>query len=288
MEPYLVISSDCHAGLPTEQYRPYVDPDQRAAFDDMLEARNAAAATRTSNEFADRWLAENAEGLTGAWDSQRRDKELDADGVVGEVIFPDADAVTGFTGAPFGAGIGSTGRLDPTLASAGARAHNRWLAELCAESPVRRVGVAIVPMLDDPVRGHRRGRVGGGQRPARGDDPRDVAAVPRVPRPALRPVLGGVRGCRPAGAHPLRSCRPRAVRPAHRHLPHRGAVVGGAPAVVPDLVRRVRASSQAQVRHHRGRLLLGQRHPLAHGHPLPGRAHLEEDEPRRHRRSSSP
>src|SRR6476646_1737294 len=151
MEPYLVISSDTHAGLPTEQYRAYVDPDQRPAFDDMLEARNATAAARTSNEFADRWLAENAEGLTGAWDSRRRDKELDADGVVGEVIFPDADAVTGFTGAPFGAGIGSTGRLDPTLALAGARAHNRWLAELCAESPVRRVGVAIVPMLDDPV-----------------------------------------------------------------------------------------------------------------------------------------
>ncbi|MFI5045898.1 MAG: amidohydrolase family protein [Acidimicrobiia bacterium] len=150
MEQYLIISSDCHAGLPTEQYRPYVDPDQRAAFDEMLDARAQANAARVSNEFADRWVEEQAEGLSGAWDGQRRDKELDADGVCAEVIFPDADAVTGFTGAPFGAGIGSTGRLDPTLALAGARAHNRWLAELCAESPVRRVGVAIVPLLDDP------------------------------------------------------------------------------------------------------------------------------------------
>ncbi len=33
MHRYLVISSDCHAGLPTEQYREYVDPDQRPAFD---------------------------------------------------------------------------------------------------------------------------------------------------------------------------------------------------------------------------------------------------------------
>ena len=32
---------------------------------------------------------------------------------------------------------------------AGARAHNRWLAELCAASPDRRAGVAIVPILDD-------------------------------------------------------------------------------------------------------------------------------------------
>ena len=151
MEPYLVISADCHAGLPTEQYRAYVDPDQRAAFDEMLDARAQAAVARVSNEFADRWVEEQAEGLSGAWDGQRRDKELDADGVCAEVIFPDADAVTGFTGAPFGAGIGSTGRLDPTLALAGARAHNRWLAELCAESPVRRVGAAIVPVLDDPA-----------------------------------------------------------------------------------------------------------------------------------------
>ncbi len=151
MEQYLIISSDCHAGLPTEQYRPYVDPDQRVAFDEMLAAREQANAARVSNDFADRWVEENAEGLSGAWDGQRRDKELDADGVTAEVIFPDADAVTGFTGAPFGAGIGSTGRLDPGLALAGARAHNRWLAELCAESPVRRVGVAIVPVLDDPA-----------------------------------------------------------------------------------------------------------------------------------------
>jgi predicted TIM-barrel fold metal-dependent hydrolase len=32
---------------------------------------------------------------------------------------------------------------------AGARAHNRWLAELCADSPDRRAGVAIVPILAD-------------------------------------------------------------------------------------------------------------------------------------------
>ena len=32
---------------------------------------------------------------------------------------------------------------------AGARAHNRWLAELCATSPDRRAGVALVPILDD-------------------------------------------------------------------------------------------------------------------------------------------
>jgi len=153
LEPYLIISADCHAGLPTEQYRPFVDPDQRKAFDEAIEERNRLTAARAlcSTEFADKWFGENMEGISGAWDSGRRDKELDGDGVAGEVIFPDADAVTGFTGAPFGAGLGSTGRLDPKAALTGARAHNRWLAELCAESPQRRAGVAIVPVLDDPL-----------------------------------------------------------------------------------------------------------------------------------------
>ncbi len=78
-----------------------------------------------------------------------RDKELDSDGVVGEVIFPDADAVSGVAGAPFGAGLAQSGSLDPGRAMAGARAHNRWLAELCSHSPERRAGVAVVPILAD-------------------------------------------------------------------------------------------------------------------------------------------
>ena len=39
--------------------------------------------------------------------------------------------------------------FDPELTMAGARAHNRWLAELCADSPDRRCGLAIVPILHD-------------------------------------------------------------------------------------------------------------------------------------------
>src|SRR4051812_8558189 len=135
MEQYLIISSDCHAGLPTEQYRPYVDPDQRVAFDEMLAAREQANAARVSNDFADRWVEENAEGLSGAWDGQRRDKELDADGVTAEVIFPDADAVTGFTGAPFGAGIGSTRPPGPPPPPGRGPAHHPRPARLVAEGP---------------------------------------------------------------------------------------------------------------------------------------------------------
>ena len=153
MDRYLVISADCHAGLPNEQYREWLDPQYRQAFDQSIAARTKqlemAGRGLLNTEFAEEWERENEEGLRGGWDAGRRDKELDADGVAGEVLFPDADAVTAGASAPFGAGLGAGGDTDPALLMAGARAHNRWLAELCAASPARRAGVAIVPILDD-------------------------------------------------------------------------------------------------------------------------------------------
>jgi predicted TIM-barrel fold metal-dependent hydrolase len=150
---YMVISADCHAGLPSEQYRQWLDPEFRDAFDQSLAARAAMEAELAerglrNEEFAEEWEQENAEGLRGGWDAGRRDQELDADGIVGEVIFPDADAVTGGASAPFGAGLAATADVPIDLLMAGAKAHNRWLAELCNESPHRRAGVAIVPIFD--------------------------------------------------------------------------------------------------------------------------------------------
>jgi predicted TIM-barrel fold metal-dependent hydrolase len=151
-ERYLIISSDCHAGLPNAEYRDYLDPEYRDAFDTYLadRARMLELASRgiLNEEFAEEWERENEEGLRGGWDAGRRDKELDADGVVGEVIFPDADAVTAGASAPFGAGLAASSDVPTDLLMAGARAHNRWLAELCQDSPERRAGVAIVPIYD--------------------------------------------------------------------------------------------------------------------------------------------
>ena len=74
---------------------------------------------------------------------------MDADGVAAEVIFPDADAITGMESPPFGAGLSAGTIEDPELAFAGARAHNRFLVELCATSPERRAGVGLVPITHD-------------------------------------------------------------------------------------------------------------------------------------------
>lgn len=151
VDPYIIISADTHAELPTERYREYVDPEYREDFETYLAEKTAAAQAGgfIDEEFAQEWFSEHGEGIAGGWDVALRDKELDGDGVVGEVIFPDADAVTGVAGAPFGAGLGQSGDLDPGRAMAGARAHNRWLAELCSHSPERRAGVAVVPILAD-------------------------------------------------------------------------------------------------------------------------------------------
>ncbi|WP_037577613.1 amidohydrolase family protein [Phaeacidiphilus oryzae] len=154
---YLIVSSDCHAGLPTERYRPYLESRYHRQFDEFLvEARSRIEeSTRLgvrNDAFAAKWFEENAEGLRGGWDATQRDKELDGDGVAAEVVFPDADAVDSSTAAPFGVGLGLSGDQDPELGLAGARAHNRWLAEFIADgpSPHRRCGVALLPITGEP------------------------------------------------------------------------------------------------------------------------------------------
>ena len=150
-DPYVIVSADSHAGLPTEEYRPYLESRFHGEFDGFLAERHAQleAITRLgvrNEDYAKHWFEEHEEALRGGWEATRRDQELDGDGVSGEVVFPDADAVESRTCVPFGAGLGMSGDMNPELGLAGAIAHNRWLAELCSSSPERRRGVALVPI----------------------------------------------------------------------------------------------------------------------------------------------
>ena len=90
MTHYLVISSDCHAGLPNEQYRGYLESKYHDAFDQFMVQRAAMTEELIprglrNEEFEKEWYSENEEGLRGGWDAARRDKELDADGVAGRL-----------------------------------------------------------------------------------------------------------------------------------------------------------------------------------------------------------
>ena len=156
MDRYLVISSDTHAGPPSVMYRDYVDPQYRDAFDEDLAAKETMRsvileqASAEQEKFKQDWEAETGDGgMRASYDAATRDAELDKEGIAGEVIFPDADVLGGGASAPFSAGLQSSGELDGELVMAGARAHNRWLAELCSHSPERRCGVATVPILHD-------------------------------------------------------------------------------------------------------------------------------------------
>jgi len=156
MDRYLVISSDTHAGPPAEMYRGYLDPQYRDAFDKDREAALALrslileSASEEQAKFRVEWEEETGDGgQRASYDPAARNAELDREGVAGEVIFPDADVLGGGASAPFGAGLQSSGDSDGELVMAGARAHNRWLAELCSESPERRCGVATIPILHD-------------------------------------------------------------------------------------------------------------------------------------------
>ncbi len=145
---YVIISADAHAGLPAEGYRPYLDAQYHGQFDEYLAERQAHRdeALQMNYDYIMGWETDNEEGLRGAWDMEQRDKELDADGVTAEVMFADADAITGMASPPFGAGLAAGEITDPELAFAGARAHNRFLAEMCARSPERHGGIALVPI----------------------------------------------------------------------------------------------------------------------------------------------
>jgi predicted TIM-barrel fold metal-dependent hydrolase len=144
---YLVISSDGHAGPPAAVYREYLDPEFREAFDEHQAAVEAGRMVNTA--FVEEWDEETGDReMKAGYDPDVRDGILDQEGVAAEVLFPDADVLgTGrLASSPFGSGLGSGSGADPANVKAGARAHNRWLADFCATNPARRIGVAVVPV----------------------------------------------------------------------------------------------------------------------------------------------
>ncbi|HXW38167.1 MAG TPA: hypothetical protein VEJ44_00620, partial [Acidimicrobiales bacterium] len=72
------------------------------------------------------------------WDSNIRLRDLESNGVVAEVLFPN--------GLPMQVqGLQDTARVsDPALTRQSQLAYNRWLADFCAEVPGRRSGQAVV------------------------------------------------------------------------------------------------------------------------------------------------
>ena len=130
---YVVISADCHAGADLLDYRPFLEARYLDDFDAWADSYVSPYGDLVRPD-ADR-----------NWDSTRRMRDLEADGVVAEVLYPN-------TVPPFFPKGGLTS-LAPSpdefaLRLAGLRAHNRWLAAWCAELPERRAGVGQILLND--------------------------------------------------------------------------------------------------------------------------------------------
>lgn len=132
---YIVVSADGHAGGSIPDYRPYLASKWLDAFD----------AWAASYEVP----YDDLKGDLGArnWDSDRRLRDLHADGQVAEVIFPN-------TVPPFFPKVSLTTQPPAVTASdlerrwAGLQAHNRWLADFCAAAPGQRAGVIQINLHD--------------------------------------------------------------------------------------------------------------------------------------------
>jgi predicted TIM-barrel fold metal-dependent hydrolase len=174
----LMISSDCHAGALPSIYNEYMPAKYRApanewwvnfvremiartgtffdqeAVDAYAEQAGDAgryAAPPTASDLTDDalmgMLDDGSSAFAprrGEWDAAVRLQEIEADGLAGEVIFPQM--------APFGAGLMQyRWPVAPEQNLAGVRAYNRWLADLCKTNPGRHAGVALINVDDIDV-----------------------------------------------------------------------------------------------------------------------------------------
>jgi predicted TIM-barrel fold metal-dependent hydrolase len=119
-----IISVDGHVKAPWAAYRDYLDPEWRERYDEWLKG----AAGRPD-------FCHPGFGPEAQWDAKRRVADLEKQGVVAEVVFPNG---TPFTLTP----------NDVEATRAGNVAYNRWLSDVCSAVPGRIFGQALVDFYD--------------------------------------------------------------------------------------------------------------------------------------------
>ena len=137
-KPYVVISADTHAGASIQAYREYLDAEHQKLFDEWRGAyRNPQREHIGSKKHKN-------------WDDAERMRDMESEGVVGEIVFPNTVPPFFRTSVLI---CGNPSVADYPLWREGIRAHNRWLADWCAEFPERRAGIGLVYLndLDDAL-----------------------------------------------------------------------------------------------------------------------------------------
>ncbi len=153
LDRYLLITADTHAGLDPEAYRPYLEKKWHADLDGWVREQEQMAVIMRQ-VMGDRSIGVDGDPDVDGnrnWDSSRRLRETEADGVVAEVIFP--NTLPPFAPRPLSAFEDPQIGADHERRWAGLQAHNRWLADFCAEAPGRRAGVAqiFLPNIEGSV-----------------------------------------------------------------------------------------------------------------------------------------
>lgn len=161
---YVVISADMHCGASIQGYRPYLERRYHEEFDAWSAAYRNPWGQIDDDDDEIRIGVSSFESPVN-WDSARRSELVDGQGIAGEVLFPNTTPPFYPSGMQTSAPPGDPpkDRRDYELRFAGIRAHNRWVADFCRESPARRAGLAQVFLsdLDDTLAEIRRAREDG-------------------------------------------------------------------------------------------------------------------------------
>ncbi len=144
----VIISCDGHATGRPQDYVPYVEPAYRGQYEEFVReflARQAEAAKARqegrslfTDEGSFGFDEEKGDARDGEWNSTVRTEVLEGEGVVAEVLFPNA-------GVPFG-GFGESAEHE--LRAVGNRAYDRWLLDFANDLPGRRAALAMLTVHD--------------------------------------------------------------------------------------------------------------------------------------------
>jgi predicted TIM-barrel fold metal-dependent hydrolase len=131
MSKVMLISSDGHATALQKDFLPYLDEEIRPDFQAWLDGSGAAYVGINAHPDIDK---------SANYDSAYRLRDLETQGVVAEVIFPNS-LPFGFAAEGTDAGGGEKAKAQ---VAAALRGYNRWLADFVAQAPSRRAGMAVV------------------------------------------------------------------------------------------------------------------------------------------------
>ena len=132
-DPFVVISSDTHAGASVEGYKEYLDAKHQSLFEDW---RGTYKNPQKKHIGSKKHLN---------WDDDARMSDMSDDGVVGEIIFPNTVPPFFKTSVLI---CGNPRPEDYELRFKGIQAHNRWLKDWCSEYPDQRAGIGLVYLND--------------------------------------------------------------------------------------------------------------------------------------------